>query len=114
LQKGKTDKSVTQPKKPATAPAPNEVSREDKKRQDNEQRKRERASRARQAEIDTLEAQIAECEESIRTLEQRMAAAGFYDDRTAAQPVIDQHQALMWKVGELMHKWEELQSVTKV
>ena len=27
---------------------------------------------------------------------------------TAAQPVIDRHQALMWEVGDLMHQWEEL------
>ena len=39
-----------------------------------------------------------------------MAAPGFYDDRAAAQPVIDRHQALMWQVGDLMHQWEELQS----
>ena len=39
-----------------------------------------------------------------------MAAAGFYSDRAAAQPVIDRHQALMWEVGDLMHRWEELQS----
>ena len=39
-----------------------------------------------------------------------MAAPGFYDDRAAAQPVIDRHQTLMWEVGDLMHKWEELQS----
>ena len=37
-----------------------------------------------------------------------MAAAGFYSDRAAAQPVIDRHQALMWEVGDLMHRWEEL------
>jgi len=24
--------------------------------------------------------------------------------------VIDRHQALMWEVGDLMHRWEELQS----
>ena len=30
--------------------------------------------------------------------------------RAAAQPVIDQHQALMWKVGDLMHQWEMLQT----
>jgi hypothetical protein len=39
-----------------------------------------------------------------------MAAPGFYEDRLAAQPVIDRHQALMWEVGDLMHQWEELQS----
>ena len=41
-----------------------------------------------------------------------MAAPGFYDDRATAQPVIEQHQALMWKVGDLMHQWEELQIAT--
>jgi hypothetical protein len=39
-----------------------------------------------------------------------MAAPGFYDNRNTAQPIIDQHQALMWKVGDLMHQWEEMQS----
>ena len=37
-----------------------------------------------------------------------MAAPGFYEQRDAAQPVIDRHQALMWEVGELMHQWESL------
>ena len=35
-----------------------------------------------------------------------MSAPGFYEDRAAAQPVIDRHQALMWEVGDLMHQWE--------
>ena len=39
-----------------------------------------------------------------------MAAPGFYDDRAAAQPIIDRHQALMWNVGELMSQWERLSS----
>ena len=38
-----------------------------------------------------------------------MASAGFYDNRETVQPVVDRHQALMWEVGDLMHKWEELQ-----
>ncbi len=37
-----------------------------------------------------------------------MSSSGFYDDRAAAQPVIDRHQALMWQVGDLMHQWEAL------
>ena len=37
-----------------------------------------------------------------------MASPGFYDNRAAAQPVIDRHQALMWQVGDLMHQWEAL------
>jgi hypothetical protein len=39
-----------------------------------------------------------------------MASPGFYDDRAAAQTAADQHQSLMWKVGELMQRWEELQT----
>jgi hypothetical protein len=38
-----------------------------------------------------------------------MAEPGFYDDRAAAQPTIDRHQALMWEVGRLMGQWEALQ-----
>ena len=41
-------------------------------------------------------------------------APGFYENRDAAQPVIDKHQALMWEVGDLMHQWEVLQTETKV
>jgi hypothetical protein len=39
-----------------------------------------------------------------------MAAPGFYDDRAAAQKAADEHQSLMWKVGELMQRWENLQA----
>jgi ATP-binding cassette, subfamily F, member 3 len=97
-----------------TTPAPKEPTREERKRADAEARKKSRAEQARRAEIDALEAQISATENAIRDLEQRMAAPGFYDDRTAAQPVIDEHQALMWKVGDLMHRWEELQSAADV
>ena len=38
-----------------------------------------------------------------------MAAPGFYDRRDEAKPVIDQHQALMWQVGDLLSQWEMLQ-----
>jgi ATP-binding cassette subfamily F protein 3 len=102
-------------RKPSAAPskpdhARREQSREDKKRADAEARRHERATQARRQAIEQLETQIAECEEAIRAIEQRMAAPGFYEDRTAAQPVVDQHQALMWQVGDLMHRWEELQA----
>ena len=40
-----------------------------------------------------------------------MSAPGFYDDRAAAQPVVDEHQSLMWEVGDLMGQWEALQQV---
>ena len=98
----------------AAPPVQKELTREQRKRADAEARKKSRAEQARRTEIDALEAQISATENAIRDLEQRMAAPGFYDDRTAAQPVIDQHQALMWKVGDLMHRWEELQSAADV
>jgi ATP-binding cassette, subfamily F, member 3 len=82
----------------------------EKKRLDAEARKKSRAEQARRARVDDLETRIAATEQEIRDLEQTMSAPGFYDDRTAAQPVIDRHQALMWQVGDLMHQWEELQS----
>ena len=41
-----------------------------------------------------------------------MSAPGFYEDRAAAQSIVDRHQALMWQVGDLMHQWEELQSAS--
>ena len=90
--------------------APIENSREEKKRADSDARRRSRADQARRARIDDLETRIADCEKAIRDIETTMAAPGFYDDRSAAQPIIDRHQALMWTVGDLMHQWEQLQS----
>jgi ATP-binding cassette, subfamily F, member 3 len=87
-------------------------SREEKKRADAEARRRQRAEQARLAEIAALESRIAECETAIRDLERTMAAPGFYDDRSASQPVIDRHQTLMWQVGDLMHQWEQLHAAT--
>ena len=59
--------------------------------------------------IATLEATIAEREAAMKTLEATMSAPGFYDDHDASKPTIDRHQALMWELGDLMHRWEELQ-----
>jgi ATP-binding cassette, subfamily F, member 3 len=98
------DEKATEPKK-VEGPT-----REEKKRADAEARKRTRERQARQQRIDQLEARIAETEQAIRDIEQQMSAPNFYDDRAAAQPVIDQHQTLMWKVGDLMHQWEMLQT----
>ena len=98
---------VRQPK-PKEKPA--QPSHQEKKRADAEARRKQRTEQARQSEIDKLESAIADCESAIKQLEAAMSTPGFYDDRAAAQPVIDQHQALMWKVGDLMHQWEELQS----
>jgi ATP-binding cassette subfamily F protein 3 len=86
------------------------TSREQKKHADADARKREKASRARLERLADLETRIAACESAIRDVEASMSAPGFYENRGAAQPVIDRHQALMWEVGELMHQWEELQN----
>ncbi len=96
---------------PAAATPPPKQNHDEKKRGDAEARKKQKAAGARQARIATLEARIAETEAAIRETEEQMSAPGFYDDRTASQPVIDRHQALMWQVGNLMHQWEELQSL---
>jgi len=92
----------------ASEPKP---SREEKKRADAEARKKSRELQARRERIESLESRIAETEAAIKALEQQMSAPGFYDDRAAAQPVIDRHQSLMWQVGDLMNQWEELQSL---
>ena len=73
-------------------------------------RKRQRAEQARQAEIDALEKQIADCEAALREIEQTMVSPGFYENRDASQPVVERHQELMWQIGDLMHRWEKLQS----
>jgi len=39
-----------------------------------------------------------------------MSEPGFYANRERSQPVLDRHQALMWEVGDLMGRWEELQA----
>ena len=101
-----------QPAPPQTA-APKQ-NHDEKKRVDAEARKKQKAAGARQARIATLEARIAETEAAIRETEEQMSAPGFYEDRAAAQPVIDRHQALMWQVGDLMHQWEELQSLAEL
>jgi len=82
----------------------------DRRRTESDLRKKQRAEQARLKQLADLESRIAAVEQEIRTLEQAMAAEGFYVDRAAAQPVIDRHQALMWEVGDLMHEWEGLQA----
>ena len=102
-ESGKSSPGRARPATPKLAEPSGERRREEKKRTDAEARKRARDVQARQQRIEQLEERIAECEQAI-------SAPNFYDNRTAAQPVIDQHQALMWKVGDLMHQWEMLQT----
>ena len=57
-----------------------------------------------------IEARIAEKEKAIKDVEQTMAAPDFYADHEKSKPVLAQHQALMWEVGELLGQWEMLQN----
>ena len=79
-----------------------------KKREDAEQRKRDRARKALEARVAEIEARIADAEQGIKALEARMADPAFYAQPDGGKAVIDEHQALMWKVGELMGQWEML------
>ena len=100
------------PSTPSGPPAPSTQSirvRQEQKRALAEKRKRDKAFKALSDRIVALEIRIAECERSIKDLEASMAAPGFYDRRDEAKPVIDQHQALMWQVGDLLNQWEMLQ-----
>jgi ATP-binding cassette, subfamily F, member 3 len=84
-------------------------SREDRKRLESERKKKQRSLETLQKRIVELEARIAEREARVKELETAMSAPGFYDDRDASKQLVDQHQALMWEVGDLMGQWEALQ-----
>jgi ATP-binding cassette subfamily F protein 3 len=88
---------------------PESGDREQRKRLETDRRKKERVAHALQKRITDLEGRIAECEAKVKELEATMAMPGFYDDRDGSKQVIDQHQALMWEVGDLMAQWEALQ-----
>ena len=101
--------------KPSAATAPSrpvkpEQTHEDRKRDAAEKRKRERAYKALKARVSDIEARIAEKEKAIKDVEQTMAASNFYSDHEKSKPVLAQHQALMWEVGELLGQWEMLQN----
>ena len=89
---------------------PKAESYEDKKKRDADARREKKAADGLRRRIEDLEARIADRENAIKEIEQSMSAPGFYDDREAAQPLIDKHQSLMWEVGDLMNQWEALQS----
>jgi ATP-binding cassette subfamily F protein 3 len=104
-----TKPAPASPSQPSPKAASQPMDREEKKKLEAEERRRKRAQEALQAQITELESQIADKEKAIKDLESTMAAPGFYENRDASQPVIDKHQALMWEVGDLMHRWETLQ-----
>jgi ATP-binding cassette subfamily F protein 3 len=89
--------------------SPKADDREARKRQEAERKKQQRAAEALQKRIADLEGRIAEREAKVKDLEAAMSAPGFYDDRDASKHVIEQHQALMWEVGDLIAQWEALQ-----
>jgi ATP-binding cassette subfamily F protein 3 len=85
------------------------LTREERKQLDTERKKKQRAVETLQKRIGDLEARIAEREARVKELEAAMSAPGFYEDRDASKQLVDQHQALMWEVGDLMGQWEALQ-----
>jgi ATP-binding cassette subfamily F protein 3 len=84
-------------------------SRDERKRLEADRKKKQRAAETIQKRIADLEARIAERETKVKELEAAMSAPGFYEDRDASKQLVDQHQALMWEVGDLMGQWEALQ-----
>jgi ATP-binding cassette subfamily F protein 3 len=106
-EKGAPHRKNAPHEKGASAP---KQSHDEKKRADADARKKSREAQARRTEIERMETRIAECEAAMSEIEGQMSAPGFYEDRAAAQPIVDRHQSLMWQLGDLMHQWEELQS----
>jgi ATP-binding cassette subfamily F protein 3 len=98
-----------QPARPAQ-PAQPAQSYEERKKDTIDKRKRERAFKALKDRVADLEARIAEREKAIKDVEVKMSAPDFYTDHEGSKPVLAQHQALMWEVGELLSQWEMLQS----
>jgi ATP-binding cassette subfamily F protein 3 len=107
VPKGKSSAPVA-PLAPVAPVAPSQ-SYEDRKKDNVEKRKRERAHKALKDRVTALEARIAEREKAIKDVETKMSAPGFYTDHEGSKPVLAQHQALMWEVGELLSQWEMLQ-----
>ena len=105
----KADPTTTQPattKKEAPRDAATE--HDARKRAQAEQRRRDQDTKKIQSRISELEARIADREQAMKESEAAMSAPGFYDDRSQAQPLIDRHQTLMYELGDLMHRWEDL------
>jgi ATP-binding cassette subfamily F protein 3 len=108
--RGQTPQDLRQAGQNERGQTPKAESYEDKKKRDADARREKKAADGLRRRIEDLEARIADRENAIKEIEQSMSAPGFYDDRDAAQPLIDKHQTLMWEVGDLMNQWEALQS----
>jgi ATP-binding cassette, subfamily F, member 3 len=100
----------TRQEQAATAAPGTDVSRDyaAKKRDVAEQRKKDKARKALEARVAELEGRIGDTERAIKDLEARMADPTFYTRPDGGKLLIDQHQSLMWKVGELLGQWEML------
>ena len=83
---------------------------EDRKNAGKEQRRKDRALKALKDRVADLETRIAEKEKAIKDVEAKMSAPDFYNNHETSKPILDQHQALMWEVGELLNQWEMLQA----
>jgi ATP-binding cassette subfamily F protein 3 len=115
----KSTKDGTKDEGPRTDPGPRTdqaqrpkdqgPTREERKRLEADRKKKQRSLETLQKRIGDLEARIAEREAKVKELEAAMSAQGFYEDRDASKQLVDQHQALMWEVGDLMGQWEALQ-----
>lgn len=103
---------TSETKKPeaSTSPIRGRSAHSASRRRNTEIRRKARAEKAREARITTLEVKIASREQEIKAIEASMATPGFYDDREVARTVVEQHQSLMWEVGDLMDRWEQLQN----
>ena len=105
-----TAKGPPSPKRPAPGATTDRASEyEARKRADAEARRLGRARKALRDRIAELETRISNREGRIKAIEAAMAAPGFYDNRDTSKPIIDEHQKLMWDVGNLMSQWEALQ-----
>ena len=76
-----------------------------------EDKKRQRRQDARRRRVMNLEEVISEREAALKALEASMSEPDFYGDPESANALIARHQALMWEIGDLMHQWEELETL---
>jgi hypothetical protein len=103
------------PASPASRPASSGATKADtgrdyaaRKRDEADQRKKDRARKQLETRIAELEGRVTEAERAVKLLEAQMADPAFYTRPDGGRAVIDEHQSLMWTVGELLGQWETL------